>query len=344
MKGFFRYIPPFAPDYSGAVSCLFGAGGLVVLCDPGGCSGNVAGYDEPRFYGSSSAFFSAAIRELDSIFGRDDKLEQKIRAAAAQGSYRFLALVGTPVVSVIGTDLDALARKLERQTGIPSFAVNTDGMRDFSWGEQLAQLALIKKFLPRQLGARGDRIGVLGATPLNAVGNDDLPALLRAQYGDRVEFLSQQDAADGISDIGRYAQLISLSAGGKQACQLVQSRFGIPYQLAYPITPALEQAAEAIGNGGRVLLLHHQTACNALRSLLEARHPGIQVTAATYQLYDRGLARSQDRFLQGEDELVTAAAGFDTVAADPMYARALEQAGARLVPLPHRALSGELYL
>ncbi len=51
MKGFFRYLAPFAPDYSGAVSALYACGGLVVLCDPGGCSGTEAGYDEPRFYG-----------------------------------------------------------------------------------------------------------------------------------------------------------------------------------------------------------------------------------------------------------------------------------------------------
>jgi nitrogenase molybdenum-cofactor synthesis protein NifE len=91
----------------------------VVLCDPGGCSGNVAGYDEPRFYGSSAAFYSAAIREMDTIFGRDDKLEQKVCSAAAMGTYRFIALVGTPVVSIIGTDLHAVAKNVEQATGHP---------------------------------------------------------------------------------------------------------------------------------------------------------------------------------------------------------------------------------
>ena len=74
MKGFFQYIAPFAPDYSGAVSALYDAGGILVVCDASGCSGNVCGYDEPRFYSGKTPLFSAAIRELDTIFGRDDRL------------------------------------------------------------------------------------------------------------------------------------------------------------------------------------------------------------------------------------------------------------------------------
>ena len=46
---------PLAPDYSGAASALFDLGGIVVMHDASGCTGNFTGYDEPRWMGSRSA-------------------------------------------------------------------------------------------------------------------------------------------------------------------------------------------------------------------------------------------------------------------------------------------------
>ena len=41
MKGLRKYLTPFAPDQSGAVSVLYELGGILVICDAGGCVGNV---------------------------------------------------------------------------------------------------------------------------------------------------------------------------------------------------------------------------------------------------------------------------------------------------------------
>ena len=50
MKGLRKYLTPFAPDQSGAVSVLYELGGMLVICDAGGCTGNVCGFDEPRWF------------------------------------------------------------------------------------------------------------------------------------------------------------------------------------------------------------------------------------------------------------------------------------------------------
>lgn len=56
MKGLWKYIAPFAPDQSGAAAVLYGLGGIVVVCDAGGCAGNICGFDEPRWFsGARSA-------------------------------------------------------------------------------------------------------------------------------------------------------------------------------------------------------------------------------------------------------------------------------------------------
>ena len=62
MKGLRKYIAPFAPDQSGATAVFCELGGLVIILDAGGCAGNVCGFDEPRWFASKSAIFSAGLR------------------------------------------------------------------------------------------------------------------------------------------------------------------------------------------------------------------------------------------------------------------------------------------
>ncbi|MBO7048826.1 MAG: hypothetical protein J6W62_07945 [Spirochaetia bacterium] len=339
MKGFFRYLAPFAPDYSGAVSALYAAGGLVVLCDPGGCSGNVAGYDEPRFYGDKVCFYSSAIREMDTIFGRDDKLKKKICAAVSLGSYKFVALVGTPAVSVIGTDLAAAAKAVEQETGIPAFSVCTSGMENYSFGEAKAIMAFVKKFLPPDPAAVSSadtaKIGIFGATPLNRASDDDLVSIASADGG---TLLSENTAVDALRNITRFKEIVCYSPGAIGACRLIKERFGIPYSLSYPETPSLIRATEEAGSAKRILIVHQQGAGNTLRNIIR-RTSDAEIAVGSFFLQDSKFAEKQDLFFQGEDELAAASKKVDLVYADPMYRRALS-ADARFVPLVHCALSG----
>ncbi|MCD8300263.1 MAG: nitrogenase molybdenum-iron protein, partial [Clostridiales bacterium] len=82
MKGLLKYLSPFAPDQSGAVSVLYGLGGIIVICDAGGCTGNICGFDEPRWFEGKRAIFSAGFRYMDAILGRDDRLIEEIGDAA----------------------------------------------------------------------------------------------------------------------------------------------------------------------------------------------------------------------------------------------------------------------
>ena len=339
MKGFFRYIAPFAPDYSGAVSALYAAGGLVVLCDPGGCSGNVAGYDEPRFYGDKVCFYSAAIREMDTIFGRDDKLKRKICAASELGTYSFIALVGTPAVSVIGTDLAAVAKAVEQETGIPSFSVNTSGMNNYSFGEEAAVYAFVKKFVPDHsdgnfISESGSK-GIFGATPLNRAFKDDLKSIALSPGA---KLLSEAGSADALKNISQFKEIVCCSPGAVKACRLIKERFGIPYSLSYPESLSLKEAAQKSGNAHHILIVHQQGVSNRLRSLIR-RTSDAEIKVSSFFLQSEEWTEKGDIFFQGEDELTAASEEADLVYADPMYYRALAP-GVCSVPLEHCALSG----
>ena len=128
MKGLRKYLSPFTPDQSGAVSVLFHYGGMLIIMDAGGCVGNICGYDEPRWDKTKSAIFSAALRDLDAILGRDELLIQKTKEALGDIDAKFVGLIGTPVPAVIATDYRALKRLMETDYEVPVVPVETNGI------------------------------------------------------------------------------------------------------------------------------------------------------------------------------------------------------------------------
>ena len=97
MKGLWKYISPFAPDQSRAGAVLYGLGGIIVVCDAGFCAGNICGFDEPRWFSQKSAVFSAGLRDMDAILGRDDRLVDKLASVVKDIEADFAAIIGTPV-------------------------------------------------------------------------------------------------------------------------------------------------------------------------------------------------------------------------------------------------------
>ncbi len=145
MRGLRKYLTPFAPDQSGAESVLYELGGVVVILDAGGCAGNICGFDEPRWSETRSAVFSAGLRDMDAVMGRDRLLVKKITDCVTKIDAKFVAIIGTPVPAVIGTDLQAVKRMLEKQIDLPVVTVATDGMHLCDRGVTLAYQALLKE-------------------------------------------------------------------------------------------------------------------------------------------------------------------------------------------------------
>ena len=59
--------------------------------------------------------------------GNDEKFLDDIKEAARELHPKFIALAGSPIPYMNGTDFPALAQVLEEETGIPAFAVPTSG-------------------------------------------------------------------------------------------------------------------------------------------------------------------------------------------------------------------------
>ena len=146
MKGLLKYLSPFAPDQSGVCAVLYDLGGIIVICDAGGCTGNICGFDEPRWFVRKSAIFSAGLRDMDAILGRDDRLVEKLKDTAQKVDASFAAVVGTPVPAVIATDYKALKRMAQKRCGLPVITVECTGTRLYDEGAQDVYLQLFQNF------------------------------------------------------------------------------------------------------------------------------------------------------------------------------------------------------
>ena len=203
MKGLWKYISPFAPDDSGAAAVLYGLNGIVVICDAGGCAGNICGFDEPRWFsGKKSAVFSAGLRDMDAILGRDDRLVDKLCQAAETIDADFAAIVGTPVPSVIGTDYKALKHMAEKKLSIQSSQSIRRAWITTTRASKRPTTPYSRSW-PTVAAGRSRYSRVLGAVPLELMHPGD------------IEWISQSLVEDGWQQILLFDEIDDYRKAGK---------------------------------------------------------------------------------------------------------------------------------
>ena len=345
MKGLRLYLPPFAPDTSGAAAVLYPLGGMVVIVDAGGCAGNICGFDEPRWQeeGAKSAVFSAGLRDMDAIMGRDDKLIEKVRLACEEIQPQFIAFIGTPVPAVIGTDYRALTRMAKKATGLPAIAVDSDGTKLYDAGGGKALLALCRAFAKGQTAGHCGTIGLLGLTPL------DFSAGEHGRLADalREEGWSAVCCYDRLTDFTQPCcrKNLVVSPLGLPAARFLAEHCGIPYEIGLPgafLNDLAAKIASGLAKEDHVLIIHQQILAGALRrALRQGGHHG-PITCATFFEQPAGTSEPGDAVFREEDEFQAFVAGgrFTAIVGDPSLRRALPSFGGRFLALPHFAVSG----
>lgn len=309
MKGLRKVLTPFAPDQSGAVSVLYNLGGLIVVIDAGGCTGNICGFDEPRWQNSKSAIFSAGLRDMDAILGRDELLVKKTIDAASRIDCSFIALIGTPVPATIGTDYRALKRMIEKKADIPVLSIATNGMRLYDEGEAMAYKELSQAFS----GGRSDTLSVtLGQTPLT--------------YGNSfVDVTIEQ-----MRNIRNSTEVIAASASGLLAAK----EMGLSYKLLS--RPALKLLNEDLS--GKVLVCHDEVFGKTLRD------NGVDLDIATFFTLHDEIREDGDKKITEEDEFTSMvySGGYDAVVADKCLMDLVPEYKGRFIDAPCFAVSGRM--
>ncbi|MDD6211919.1 MAG: nitrogenase component 1 [Clostridiales bacterium] len=348
MKGLRLYLPPFAPDSSGASSVLYELGGILVICDAGGCTGNVCGFDEPRWFTRKSAVFSAGLRDMDAILGRDDLLADKLASAAKKLDASFAGIIGTPVPSVIGTDYHALKRMVEKRCGLPVVAVDTTGIDLYDVGEEKAFLALFRTFTEERTEERtAERkgcVGILGATPLEVSDLDIQDRFEKILKKDGVRQVFCYGMGAGLEEIQQASNVeynLVVSPAGLKSARYLEKTYGTPYRVGFPGAARLIPQVDF--SGKRVLIIHQQVLANSLRE--EAEKAGASsVTVGSFFMMKREWMRPGDVSLTEEDDLkqLVKEGSFDLVLADEILEPLMDPDLPEFVDLVHFACSGRL--
>lgn len=344
MRGLRKYLTPFAPDQSGAVSVLFELGGIVVICDAGGCTGNVCGFDEPRWFEQKSAIFSAGLRDMDAILGRDDRLVAKLADVVQKIDATFVAVIGTPVPAVIATDYLALKRMSEKKINLPILTVNTDGMEHYDKGEEKAFLELFRTFAVEKYPVDEHRIGILGMTPQDVSdlkAADKMRELFQQKYDQQAVCYGMGDGLEEIKKASSASKNIVVSPAALVAAQYLEKTFGTPYEISYPL--AGELIPEMDYTGKKILVVHQQVIADSIRRELKARGAEI-VQVADWFMMKKELREEGDVFLRDEDDYIEVVENgdFDIIFADECMKRMIPEFGGIFVNTRHFAVSGKL--
>ena len=342
MKMLLKRLSPFAPDHSGAVSVLFELGGLIVICDAGGCTGNICGFDEPRWFTSKCALFSAALRDMDAILGRDEHLVRKTAAALEDTGAEFSALISTPVPAVIATDFYALKRMTERRTGKPALTITAAGTGLYDSGAEVAYLELMKSFAKEKLPVEPGRIGVLGVTPLD-FSRVDAGAVLaekfRASGWKQVNCYGMGAGLETIRTASAAEKNFVVAPSGLAAAKYLEKMFGTPYEICCPYLPAALEDELPLLQGKKVMVIHQQFAGNEVR-----KRVGDNVTVGSFFRMEKDLMQPGDETFAGEEAFLEyfKENHFDVVIGDPKFKRLVSGSTERFIPFCHFAVSGQL--
>ncbi|MEG2747632.1 MAG: nitrogenase component 1 [Gordonibacter sp.] len=242
------YLPPFAGDYAGACSTLFGLDCLIVIVDAGCCTRNYVEYDETRWARRRKSAFSAQLRTLDAVLGDDSRIIAETLEAARELHPAAIALVGTPVPAIVGMDLAGMAYEIEQVSGVPSLGLATSGFETYEQGASLALEALCRRFAVGERSAdslRGGRetacerpvVNVLGMTPHDFASEANMEAVERCleKAGLEIGFSTARSfSLDDVERAGWADASIVVAWSGVAAAQLLQDRCGVPYLAACP--------------------------------------------------------------------------------------------------------------
>ena len=356
VRGLWKGLTPFAPDQSGAASVFYELGGILVICDAGGCTGNVCGFDEPRWFGERSAIFSAGLRDMDAILGRDDRLVAKLTDAAEKIDANFAAVIGTPVPAVIATDYRALQRMCEKKTNLPILTVDTNGMELYDVGEEKAWLTLFKTFAGKDVVSQKEaseeddsskkmKIGVLGLTP-HDVSDLNIEEKFRKSENENTHYIcyGMRAGIDKVKTAGSADKNLVVAPAALETAKYLEKEFGTPYEVGYPFVDEL--IPELGYERKKILIIHQQVIANAIRQEIRTRsdEQNKEVTVASWFMMKSELSEEEDLSLKEEMDYckLIQNGNYDIVFADENMRGLVPGFKGTFVNVRHFAVSGKL--
>ena len=352
-------ISTYTADVSGVCSALFELGGMCIMHDASGCNSTYNTHDEPRWYNTDSMVYISSLSEMDAVMGDDKKLVNDIVHAVSKLKPNFIAIAGTPIPSVIGTDLEAAAREVQLQTDIPSFSVPTDGMHSYLYGAGLAFLELVRRFSSDFPKTEKMSVNVIGSTPLDFSVNGYMEDLYTYLIDNGFEIIAKLGMGTDFESVKKISSAhvnLVVSSCGIPAARWLKERYGTPYLIGIPIkgNDIIADTLKQVASGSAI------TACfNICGTPSDTYIIHEAVTAASAAEYARACRGISARIIcppdtepcligpntfimDSENKIRDILKDAKRVIADPLF-KPICPESAEFIPFAHEAFSGRIY-
>lgn len=362
MKQTARIISIYASDTAGVCSMLYELGGMTIVHDASGCNSTYTTHDEPRWYQHDSMIYISALTETDAILGNDARFVDDIVRAAEEMKPRFLALCGSPMPMMVGTDFDALAAELEQKTGLPVFGLHTNGMNSYLNGASQALCAYLKRFCV-DVDQKKKSVNIIGATPLDFSLNGSVSSIrnwLNNNGYNVVSCMAMDSFPEEIAQAGKASVNLVVSSCGLESAEYLKNRFGTPFVSGVPygkqfsarLLNALEQAeqtggklsphtARNVSEKGGIAVVGESITASSFATALEA-DCSLPVRVLCPQALQPAVLADCDAVIDCEDSMAAAFADADVVFADPLF-EPVCPVGTTFIRHPHEAFSGRCF-
>ena len=374
MRQSYRMIPIYTADVSGVCSALYELGGMTVMHDPSGCNSTYNTHDEIRWYDQDSLIFISGLTDIDAIMGNDRKFIDDIEHAARELHPKFIALAGSPIPFMNGTDFPAIARVIETETGIPTFSVPTNGMNDYIYGAGIALEQIARRFVKEPDRQKKDRfpvrsVNLLGVTPLDFGPQENVETLKEnlKEYGWNVlSTWAMGDDLETLQKAGEATVSLVVSAVGLLAAEVLRETYKIPYVIGTPnqwlaedISNALETAItryaavtqqsdpaafylkNRMQQEAEITLIGEPVTMGSLAAGIEKKY-GHSARVFCPLKGCETLLGKKDKAVFGEEAMEEALKDARIIVADPLY-RPVCPKDSIFYELPHVAFSGRIY-
>lgn len=381
MKQIASRISIYSADAFGVCSALYELGGLCVMHDASGCNSTYNTHDEPRWYDFDSMVYISGLSEMEAIMGDDQKFIDDIVYTAKELSPNFIAMAGTPIPTMIGTDFKAIANIIEKETNIPTFGFDTTGMHSYVSGAYKAFEALAKRFLKRNdKESRAEqkesvdkesrevkntiiKVNILGVTPLDFSINKSVEAMVDLLKENDFEVIStwaMGSSLEYIKNAGDADVNLVVSYSGMGAAKYMYENLNIPYVVGTPFgkefaKKVIEDLKEVkstkenkisysnrkIDKNAEITIVGESVMSESLAYAI-TKEKNKTVNVISALETDEKLLLEGDKIAMYEDDIEKCLKNSKTIIADPLY-RPICPLDSNFISLPHEAFSGRIY-
>lgn len=381
MKQIASRISIYSADAFGICSALYELGGLCVMHDASGCNSTYNTHDEPRWYDFDSMVYISGLSEMEAIMGDDQKFIDDIVYTAKELSPNFIAMAGTPIPTMIGTDFKAIANIIEKETNIPTFGFDTTGMHSYVSGAYKAFEALAKRFLKRNdKESRAEqkesvdkegrehqnsriKVNILGVTPLDFSINKSVEAMVDLLKENNFEVIStwaMGSSLEYIKNAGDADVNLVVSYSGIGAAKYMYENLDIPYVVGTPFgkefaKKVIEDLKEVkstkenkisydnrkIDKDAEITIVGESIMSESLAYAI-SKEKNKTVNVISSLETDEKLLLEGDKIAMFEDDIEKCLKNSKTIIADPLF-RPICPLDSNFISLPHEAFSGRIY-